>query len=142
MTLKVKVKKLNEDAILPTYATPGAAAFDLYANNMDGDVIGTGLSFEIPEGHVMRVYSRSGHGFKYGVTLANSVGVIDSDYRGEVKVRLVCNHTNDLYNLLSVNVGDRIAQAIIEPIPRVEFELADELSETERGSGGFGSTGQ
>ena len=140
MTLKVKVKKLNEDAILPTYATPGAAAFDLYANNMDGDVIGTGLSFEIPEGHVMRVYSRSGHGFKYGVTLANSVGVIDSDYRGEVKVRLICNTIRQPE--LVVRVGDRIAQAIIEPIPRVEFELADELSETERGSGGFGSTGQ
>ena len=140
MPLKVKVKKLNEDAILPTYATPGAAAFDLYANNMDGDVIGTGLSFEIPEGHVMRVYSRSGHGFKYGVTLANSVGVIDSDYRGEVKVRLICNTIRQPE--LVVRVGDRIAQAIIEPIPRVEFELADELSETERGSGGFGSTGQ
>ena len=140
MPLKVKVKKLNEDAILPTYATPGAAAFDLYANNMDGDVIGTGLSFEIPEGHVMRVYSRSGHGFKYGVTLANSVGVIDSDYRGEVKVRLICNTIRQPE--LVVRVGDRIAQAIIEPIPRVEFEMADELSETERGSGGFGSTGQ
>ena len=144
MPLKVKVKKLNEDAILPTYATPGAAAFDLYSPGdfelyeMNVCVIGTGIAVEIPEGHVMRIYSRSGHGFNYNVTLSNSVGVIDSDYRGEIKIKLCCLGPN----MLEINKGDRIAQAIIEPIPRVEFELADEISETERGSGGFGSTGQ
>lgn len=143
--MKVKVKKTHPDAIVPQYATEGAACFDLHA--LEGGEVGacsagvpirTGLSFEIPPGHVMRVYSRSGHGFKQGIRLANSVGLIDSDYRGEVMVKL----RNDSVLRFDYQPGDRIAQALIEPIDRAEFEVVDELSETERGTGGFGSTGQ
>lgn len=141
--MKVKIKKLHPDAEIPEYATDGAACFDLRA--LESGVVSadyaatfrTGLAFEIPPGHVMRVYSRSGHGFKDGVRLANCVGVIDSDYRGEVMVRLHCDGLSGI----AVGKGDRIAQAIVERIERVEFEEVDELSETARGTGGFGSTG-
>lgn len=142
--MKVKIEQLYKGAMEPTYGAPGAAAFDLYAAQ-DGvveayamAVIKTGLAFEIPQGYVMRVYSRSGHGFKNGVRLVNCVGVIDSDYRGEVMVGL----KNDGPTMMWVRQGDRIAQAIIEPVERIEFEWADELSSTERGQGGFGSTGK
>ena len=140
--MQVKIKKLREDAITPTYATDGSACFDLYST-VDctvrsearmHPVIDTGIAFEIPEGHVMLVYSRSGHGFKNGVTLANNVGVIDADFRDSVKVKLVGEH-------LDVKKGNRIAQAMIVPYPKVEFVEVDELSETERGTGGIGSTG-
>jgi len=142
--MKVKVKQLRPNAKLPTYATDGSGAFDLYA--VDGGYMqegenaqyGTGLSFEVPEGHVMLIFSRSGHGAR-GIRLANCVGVIDSDYRGEVFVML---HNDGISEFsFVVNAGDRIAQALILPIPRVEFEVVDELSPTARGDGGFGSTG-
>lgn len=142
--MKVKVKRLSTAARLPTYATDGSGCFDLYAThgaNLDSErpaAIGTGLSFEIPEGHVMLVFSRSGHGFNHDVRLANCVGVIDSDYRGEVKVKLTCD---DYRKSLVVSEGDRVAQALIIPIPAVEFEEVGDLSVTERGEGGFGSTG-
>ena len=141
--MKVKVKKLHPNAIIPTYATDGSGAFDMYAAECDNggwglqyhnDTFGTGLSFEIPEGHVMLVFSRSGHGFNYGASLVNSVGVIDSDYRGEVVVKLNTE--------IIATVGDRIAQAIILPIPRITFQETDELTTTERGTNGFGSTGR
>lgn len=146
--MKVKVKKLYPDAQLPTYATDGSAAFDIYAYmpgqeerriyaNTSND-FQTGLQFEIPEGHVMMIFSRSGHGFNHNVRLANSVGVIDSDYRAGVKVKMVA----DGYSQLFVSHGDRIAQGIIMPYPKVEFEEVDELSKTQRGTGGFGSTGK
>lgn len=142
--MKVKIEQLYKGAMKPTYGTPGAAAFDLYAAQ-DGvveayamAVIKTGLAFEIPQGYVMRVYSRSGHGFKNGVRLVNCVGVIDSDYRGDVMVGL----KNDGPTMMWVRQGDRIAQAIIEPVERIEFEWAGELSSTERGMGGIGSTGK
>lgn len=142
--MKVKIEQLYKGAMEPTYGTPGAAAFDLYAAQ-DGvveayamAVIKTGLAFEIPQGYVMRVYSRSGHGFKNGVRLVNCVGVIDSDYRGEVMVGL----KNDSPHRFDVRAGDRVAQAIIEPVPQVDFEWADELSSTERGTGSMGSTGK
>lgn len=140
--MKVKIKKLHQEAKMPTYATDGAACFDLYAaeacylgwgERETNDRFKTGLAFDIPEGHVMLVYSRSGHGFKEGATLVNSVGVIDSDYRGEVSVKM--------NKPIKAGVGDRIAQAMIIPVERVSFELTDELTDTERGSGGFGSSG-
>lgn len=163
--MNIKVKKLSPRANLPVYATEGAACFDLQACLNEGDrlevglekeikedgssyyhychrhtVVPTGLSFEIPKDHVMLVFSRSGHGFKNQVRLQNCVGVIDSDYRGEVKVALVHdNPAND--NPLFINHGDRIAQAMILPVTQVSFEEVTELSETERGDGGFGSTG-
>lgn len=143
--MKLKVKKLHPDAIIPTYATDGAACFDLYSIEEDGvvhngkvcRVFRTGLAFEIPDGYQMLVFSRSGHGFNKNVRLANCVGVIDSDYRGEVAVKL----TADVFGALLVCKGDRIAQAQLMPVHRVTFEEVTELTETERGAGGFGSTG-
>jgi len=137
--MQVKVEKLYASAQLPVYGSAGAACFDLYAHNDRGDgVFGTGLAFEVPEGHVMLIYSRSGHGFKHGIRLANCVGVIDSDYRGEVVVKL----HHDRGGFLPLLCGERIAQAMIVPVDRVTFVESDELSGTERGAGGFGSTGK
>lgn len=145
--MNVKIKKIDSEAKVPVYGSKGAACFDLYAANIidvtdDNDertvTYGTGLQFEVPEGHVMMVYSRSGHGFKHGITLANSTGVIDADYRGEVCVKLRKNG-HDIHGMPCV--GERIAQAMIIPVQQVTFEEADELSDTERGEGGFGSTG-
>lgn len=142
--MKLKVKKLHPDAVIPTYATSGAACFDLHAVDFEGEnktdslVIKTGLAFEIPDGWQMLIFSRSSHGFKHNVRLANCVGVIDSDYRGEVKVKL----TADFGWNLSIFKGDRIAQAQLIPVHRVTFEEVSELTETERGNGGFGSTGK
>lgn len=141
----IKVKKLVPAAIIPKYATPGAACFDLHSIG-SADVypdhprtFQTGLSFEVPEGHVMLIFSRSGHGFKNNVRLSNCTGVIDSDYRGEVQVKLANDdHTGQV---LPVSYGDRIAQAMVLPIEQVAFEEVAELGTTERGTGGFGSTG-
>lgn len=141
--IKLRVKKLDPSATLPQYATPGAACFDLHsltegvATKEAPLVCGTGLAFEIPDGHVMLVFSRSGHGFKNDVRLSNCVGVIDADYRGEVKVKLA----KDSRGILPVQKKDRIAQAMVIPVDKVEFEEVDELGSTERGAGGFGSTG-
>lgn len=140
--MNLKIKKLHPDAIIPTYGTEGAAAFDLYAIHDHWDafttITPTGLAFEVPEGHVMMVYSRSGMCIKQGTRLANCVGVIDSDYRGEVMVAL----HNDRGMDVVVKAGDRIAQAMVIPVQQVTFAVVDELSSTERGAGGFGSTGQ
>lgn len=142
--MQVKIKKLHPDAIIPQYATPGAACFDLSCTDPGNQthnyniVLNTGLAFEIPEGHVMLIFSRSGHGFKNNTRLANCVGVIDADYRGEVKVKL----TVDPGGEFDVATGDRIAQAMIIPVEQVQFAVVDELGNTERGTGGFGSTGQ
>lgn len=142
--MNLKYKRLHPDAIAPRYATAGAACFDIAALHSDWvtpgqpAVIATGLSFEIPPGHVMLVFSRSGHGFKHGVRLANCVGVIDSDYRGELMVKL----TSDDGNVLFVESGDRIAQAMIVPLPAVTLVEAEELGKTDRGTGGLGSTGR
>lgn len=151
--MELKVKKLHEDAILPTYGSPGAACFDLYALE-DGYVpsepppghsghppyaiVRTGLAVEIPSGWCMKVYSRSGHGFKNGIRLGNGTGIVDHDYRGEVMVIL----RNDSRYSFSFNRGDRIAQAMLVPVERVSFVEVEELSDTARGTGGFGSTGK
>ena len=147
--------KLHPNAKIPTYATDGAACFDLYAATVDGMerlgsvlshgspvVCGTGLAFEVPEGYALMIYSRSGHGFKTNTRLANCVGVIDCGYTGEVLVKLTMDdqfleNELDLY----IKPGDRIAQACIIPVPMVAFEEVDELPTTERGAAGFGSTG-
>lgn len=141
----LKVKKLHENAIIPKYQTAGAACFDLHAfmdeqssiESGDRITIRTGLAFDIPEGYAMMVYSRSGHGFKHGVRLANCVGIIDSDYRGELMVKLTCD--DDSY--LRIKSGDRIAQAMMVPVKKWTIEETDDLSETERGANGLGSTG-
>lgn len=148
--MNLNIKKLHPDAIVPAYASDGAACFDLHSlidsccsvadctvDPGEAIIIDTGLAFEIPRGWVMKIYSRSGHGFKNGIRLVNAVGVIDSDYRGHVKVGL----HNDSDEPFVVCHGDRIAQAMLERAERVLFTVVDELSETERGAGGFGSTG-
>lgn len=157
--MQLKFKKLHPAAITPKYATHGAACFDLHAftggfasdvSPCDAVTFSTGLSFEIPDGYAMLIFSRSGHGFKNDVRLSNCVGVIDADYRGEVKVKLrndQCfgsffdGQAESKHTRLVVNHGDRIAQAMIVPYPRIEFIEADALTETKRGTGGFGSTG-
>lgn len=142
--MDIKIKKLHPSAKEPTYGTDGAACFDLYSvtdtvvHARDSEVMRTGLAFEIPEGYVMNIYSRSGHGFKSDVRLSNCVGKIDSDYRGEVMVKLA-NDNNDV--ALIVKTGDRIAQAEITPVIRAEFKEVEELPDTKRGESGFGSTG-
>lgn len=148
--MNLKIKKLDPAAILPTYATPGAACFDLYAlpSSSEGAMvrvgepctIPTGLAFEVPEGHVMLIFSRSGHGFNSDTRLANCVGVIDSDYRGEVKVKLTRDQSGA--DALNFKPGDRVAQAMVIPVQQVAFTEVSELSATERGAGGFGSTGK
>lgn len=148
MTNKIKIKKLHRDAVIPKYATAGAACFDLHSIDQElvaagaSETFRTGLAFEIPKDHVMLVFSRSGHGFNNDVRLANCVGVIDSDYRGEVMVKLTNDQdTLSINGSLAVRHGDRIAQAMIVPVQQVEFNVVAQLSETERGTGGFGSTG-
>ena len=142
--IKLRVKRLTSDAIIPQYATPGAACFDLHSTSEGVAakeaplVCDTGLTVEIPEGHVMLIFSRSGHGFNNDTRLSNCVGVIDADYRGEIKVKLA---KDSLGGVLTVNKGDRIAQAMVIPVERVVFEEASQLGSTERGEGGFGSTG-
>jgi len=149
----LKVKRLHPGAIIPAYATEGAACFDLHAvlgeyrhAVIPGDAVAfrTGLAFEIPEGHVMLVFSRSGHGFKCDIRLSNCVGVIDSDYRGEVMVKLRNDQesADSVGTVTVINAGDRIAQAMLLPIPRVELVEVGELTDTARGQGGFGSTGR
>jgi dUTP pyrophosphatase len=149
--MKIRIQKLHPGAIVPKYATDGAACFDLHACFDTDDysariyrnqpkAIPTGLAFEIPHGHVMLVFSRSGHAFKNSTRLGNCVGVIDADYRGEVKVNLT-RDDSDL-DMLQVRHGDRIAQAMLVPYPRVSFIETEELTSTERGAGGFGSTGK
>ena len=140
----VKVKKLKDNAIIPQYAKPGDAGLDLVATDiLQSNAIqvtyGTGLAFEIPEGYVGLVFPRSSIR-KYTLSLSNSVGVIDSGYRGEVQVtfnRTEVNYSNgEIYN-----VGDKVAQLIIMPYPLVTLVESNELSDTARGTGGFGSTG-
>lgn len=144
-TTTLKVRKLHPDAVLPQYQTAGAACFDLVAagdgephpNDQHGWIFPTGLSVEVPPGYVMLIYSRSGHGFKDAMRLSNAVGVIDSDYRGEIRVSLRADGRQPSRQYK----GSRIAQAMLVPIPAVQIIETDELSETARGAGGFGSTG-
>lgn len=143
--MKVRIKKLSDKAIIPTFGSAGSAGGDLYSAEENQVIIapnqtvliGTGLAVEIPDGYVGLVYARSGLATKSGLAPANKVGVIDSDYRGEIKVALH-NHSNEIR---TVSQGERIAQMVIAPYLKVEYEEVDDLSDTARGSGGFGSTG-
>ena len=145
MKQNVNIKKLNPNAIIPTYGTEFAAGADLYACIEDNIVIPahstsfihTGIALEIPAGFAGLIYARSGLACKKGLAPANKVGVIDSDYRGEIMIALH-NHTdNDLF----ITNGDRIAQIIVTPYITANFIEVDELNKTVRGEGGFGSTG-
>lgn len=144
--MKVKLKKLDDRAIIPTYGSEFSAGADLYAC-IDNDItiepnatvfIKTGLAMELPCGYVALVYARSGLACKRGVAPANKVGVIDSDYRGEIMVALH-NHSAEPQ---TVAVGERIAQMVVTPYIKCDFEEASELENTVRGEGGFGSTGR
>ena len=145
MKQQVKIKKLNEYAVAPKYASTSAAGADLYAAVEDSVIIKsgetflvpTGICMEIPEGYAGLIFARSGLATKKGLAPANKVGVIDSDYRGEVMVALF-NHSKEDFLL---ERGERIAQLVITPYLTADFTEADSLSDTERGEGGFGSTG-
>ena len=143
--MNVKIKKLNENAVIPTYGSPYAAGADLYAC-IDTDtvilpgetkLIKTGLAIELPIGYAAFIYARSGLASKRGLAPANKVGVVDCDYRGEIMVAL---HNHSLTEQ-SVSPGERIAQMVIAPYITAEFQVVDTLSDTVRGEGGFGSTG-
>ncbi len=144
--MEVKIKKLREGAKIPAYGTPFSAGADLYAcleeavSLAPGQsmMIPTGIACELPAGTVGLVYARSGMACKQGLAPANKVGVIDCDYRGEITVCLY-NHSGESR---TVESGERIAQLVIAPYYTAEFSLSDELSETVRGAGGFGSTGR
>ena len=168
--INVNIKKLVPEAVIPTYAHPGDAGMDVTAVSMNVTdkyiEYGTGLSFELPEGYVMLIFPRSSVS-KYDLSLANAVGVLDSGYRGELKLRFKRNYrienvpsedsdfkatTTSIVNLGYANeyqlnacnwynVGDKIGQIMILPYPTINFTQVDDLSDTERGSGGFGSPG-
>ena len=143
---KVNVKCVaSKGAVIPEYKTVGAAGADLYAL-VDSPItlapgktamVPTGLFFEIPEGYEIQVRPRSGLAAKNGVTVLNTPGTIDSDYRGEIKIILINLGDKDF----AINSGDRVAQMVIAPLIQASFSIVDELSDTTRGSGGFGSTG-
>lgn len=163
--MKIKIKKLHSDAVVPSYAKPGDAGMDLTAvskvYDKDGNVsYGTGLAFEIPEGYVGLLFPRSSNS-KKDLLLSNSVGVLDSGYRGEVSFKFkpaaffggnleTVGIDSETYeetflsptDLTEYSVGERIGQIIILPYPQITFQEVEELSTTERGEGGFGSTGK
>lgn len=144
MQYNVKIKKISDRATVPTYGTSSSAGADLYSAMDEVTVaphstvlVKTGIAMEIPEGFAGLIYARSGLASKRALAPANKVGVIDSDYRGEIMVALH-NHSDEPQ---TVAAGERIAQLIITPYVSAIFEETDELSDTVRGSGGFGSTG-
>ncbi|NBW33900.1 MAG: dUTP diphosphatase [Cytophagia bacterium] len=163
--MKIKIKRLHPDAVVPSYAKPGDAGMDLTAvskvYDKDGNVsYGTGLAFEIPEGYVGLLFPRSSNS-KKDLLLSNSVGVLDSGYRGEVSFKFkpaaffggnleTVGIDSETYeetflsptDLTEYSVGERIGQIIILPYPQITFQEVEELSTTERGEGGFGSTGK
>ena len=142
----IRVKKLNEKASLPTYGSEAAAGADLYAcleapvTIEPGETawIGTGIALEVPQGCAGLIYARSSLGTKRGLAPANKVGVVDSDYRGEIRVVLL-NHGKTCQ---TVEHGERIAQFVITPVLTPEYQEVEELTDTQRGVGGFGSTGK
>lgn len=145
--MKLNFKKLNENAVMPTYGSEFAAGADLYActngetvviESGETKLIKTGLAMEIPEGYAGLIYARSGIANKRGLAPSNKVGVVDSDYRGEIMVSLH-NHSNETQSIAD---GERIAQMVITPFLKVEYQEVEEISETVRGEGGFGSTGK
>ena len=142
----IRVKKLSPNAILPTYGSAGAAGADLYAC-LDAPVtiepgetfwVPTGIALEVPKGYAGLVFARSSMGAKRGLAPANKVGVVDSDYRGEIRVVLL-NHGKEAQ---TVNPGERVAQFLITPVLTPAYEESNTLEDTDRGAGGFGSTGK
>lgn len=145
-SVMLKIKKLKHNISLPSYATEGAAGMDLTAalssavefKPFERKLIPTGIIIELPANYEAQVRPRSGLAIKHGLTLINCVGTIDEDYRGEVCVPMV-NLSQECY---TINPGDRIAQMVISPVQKVEIAVVEEISETQRACGGFGSTGR
>ena|ERR1700676_1508124 len=154
--MKLQIKKLNPDAVIPKYGTIGASGFDLVAvedvtiEPGETKLVKTGLAVAVPSGFELQVRPRSGLSLKTGLRVANSPGTVDSDYRGEVAV-IMTNTSSEtggeqtflraLSSTITINKGDRIAQGVICPVVQVEFDVVDILDDTVRGSGGYGSTG-
>ena len=142
--MKLKIKKLYDQAILPSYAHEGDAGMDLFSAHDyvlapgDRTLVETGISVEVPEGYELQIRPRSGLALKHGLSIVNSPGTIDSGYRGQVGVILI-NHGQEVYE---VRTGDKIAQGVMSKIERVVIEEVEQLSDTSRGTGGFGSTGE
>lgn len=142
----VKILKLHDDVVLPSYQTEGAAGMDLCAflsepltlKPLERKLIPTGLKMELPQGYEAQVRPRSGMSIKHGITLINCVGTIDEDYRGELCVPVV-NISSENF---TINNGDRIAQMVISPVTKADIKVVSEISDTQRGEGGFGSTGK
>lgn len=142
--IDLKIKKISENAVIPSYGSASAAGADLYSAEEEivikpGEtkLVHTGFAMEIPEGYVGLIYARSGIATKRGLAPANKVGVIDSDYRGEIMVSIY-NHSSETQTIAA---GERVAQIVITPYLTVNFVESEELDDTLRGSGGFGSTG-
>ncbi|MFA6022534.1 MAG: dUTP diphosphatase [Candidatus Pacearchaeota archaeon] len=141
--MKIKIKLLKENAIIPSYAKEGDAGMDLFSTEKylvkkgERVLVSTGLAVEIPIGYEMQVRPRSGLALKKGISIVNTPGTVDSGYRGEIGI-IIINHGEEDFE---INSGDKIAQAVLNKIETAEVELVEELSESERGAGGFGSTG-
>lgn len=143
LILKVEIKKLHDDAVIPSYQTVEAAGFDFHA--IEGltlevgqrALVKTGLSMALPFGYELQIRPRSGLAYKHGITVLNSPGTVDSDYRGELMVLLI-NHGEKAF---VIEKNERIAQGVIQAVTQARFSIVDTLSETDRGAGGFGSTG-
>lgn len=145
--MKLKIKKTENRARIPHYQTKGSAGFDLHSIDTVSVAAGstvkvrTGLAFEIPEGYELQIRPRSGMSAKTKVRISNSPGTVDSDFTGEVMI-IVDNISQNQADSYRIQEGDRIAQAVLQKVEQAEFELVDKLSDTQRGSGGFGSTGR
>ena len=141
----LKIKKINSKAIIPQFMTKHSAGMDIYAcidyrvtvKPMERVLISTGIAVSIPEGYELQIRPRSGLAIKHGITLLNTPGTIDADYRGEIKIILI-NLSNEDF---TINHGDRIAQMVLNKVENFEIKLVENLDETDRGTGGFGSTG-
>ena len=144
IALEILVTKLDNDAVIPTYAKPGDAGADLYSISElvlapgERALVRTGISIALPYGYVGLVHPRSGLGLKNGISVVNTPGTIDAGYRGEIGVVLI-NH--DLHESFQVKKGDRIAQLVIQKVENAQFKLVNQLPESERSTGGYGSTG-
>ena len=142
--MNIRVKKLDNSAIIPSYQTKGSAGVDLHSiedkiiESGKREIISTGLAFSIDDGYEVQIRPRSGLALKHGITLLNTPGTIDSDYRGEIKVVLI-NLSKESFE---IKKGERIAQAVVKEVVLAQFLEVDELDDTSRGSGGFGSTGR
>lgn len=145
--MKVKIKKLHPDAVIPTYATLGSSGFDLYAvedvylSLGETQLVKTGLSFDVGFGYEIQVRPRSGLSLKTGLRISNSPGTIDADFRGEVCVIMTLQQNGHGGTGYKIKKGDRIAQGVICPVVQADFEVVEELEDTYRGSGGFGHSG-